>query len=462
MFQNLSKRLVAVVDRLKGRATLSEADVTEALRDVRIALLEADVALPVVKRFIEDVKEKAIGQVLIKSQSIQLNAGQMVVKIVHDHLIDLLGKEAVPLNLHAAPPVFIMMVGLQGSGKTTSSGKLAYYLSTKLNKKVMLVSVDIYRPAARQQLAVLSQDLQKKGYKVESLDIIEGEQPEAIVKRAKSEALKKGIDVVVVDSAGRLHIDDVLMQELQTLKNICNPTETILVADAMSGQDIIHVAKTFHEQITLSALFLTRIDGDARGGAALSIRHMTGCPIKFLGVGEKIDQIELFQPERLANKILDMGDVIGLVEKALESVDQEEAEKIAKKMQSGVFTLNDMVQQLQQMQKMGGMSSMLNFLPGIGKIKDQLDQAGMNDKMVKRQIAIVQSMTKKERRYPDVLNASRKKRVAKGAGTDVASVNRLLKQFSQMQLFLKKMKKMGKSGMTRGGFSQLKGLLGDK
>jgi signal recognition particle subunit SRP54 len=448
MFQSLSSRLTSVLDRLRGRGALTEADVVAALREVRIALLEADVSLSVVKQFIEDVKEKAIGQDVIRG----VNPGHMVVKIVHDHLIATLGETPEEINLATTPPAVILMVGLQGSGKTTSTGKLAKLLAQKYRKKVLMASLDIYRPAAQHQLEILGKQLS-----LETLPIIEGQKPLQIAERALQAARKQGMDVVLLDTAGRLHIDDALMEEVTLVKKATNPIETLLVADAMTGQDAVTIAKAFHEKVGVTGIILTRVDGDARGGAALSMRAVTGRPIKFLGVGEKLDQLEVFQPDRIASRILDMGDVVGLVEKAAEMVDQAEAEKMAAKLQKGQFDLSDMLLQLQQMQKMGGLSSLMGMLPGIGRMKDKLSEAGMDDSVIKRQMAIIQSMTKKERRDPKLLNGSRKRRIATGSGTSVQEVNRLLKQFMQMQTVMKQMGKLGKKGLLRQG---LKGLFG--
>lgn len=449
MFDHLTKRLTSIFDTLKGKGALTEGDVNNALRDIRVALLEADVALVAVKHFIETVRPIAIGNNVLKS----ITPGQMITKIVYDHLVDLLGGEISPLQLNAAPPVVYLMAGLQGSGKTTSSAKLAHYLKTKLHKKPMLASLDVYRPAAQQQLSILAERLG-----VSVLEIVEGEKPLAIAKRALETAKKQAIDVLILDTAGRLHCDDTLMNELKSVQNLTNPLETFLVADAMTGQDAAIMAKTFHEAVTLTGIILTRLDGDARGGAALSMRHMTGCPIKFLGVGEKPEQWEIFEARRLADRILDRGDVVALVEKAALAMDQEDAEKMAAKMQKGVFDLNDLQGYLHQMIKMGGMSGIMSLLPGVGKIKDKMIDAGMDDKLIRRQIAIIQSMTKKEKRTPTLLNASRKRRIAKGAGVDVAAINRLLKQYEQMADMMKRMKKMGgPKGLMRGG---IKGLLG--
>lgn len=448
MFQSLSKRLTGVLDKLRGRGALTEADVAAALREVRIALLEADVALPVVKQFIEGIREKAVGQDVIKS----ITPGQMVVKIVNDHLVEMLGVTAENINLAVSPPAVVLMVGLQGSGKTTSTGKLAKYLKEKLGKKVLMASLDVYRPAAQLQLETLGKQLP-----VETLPIVAGEMPVKITERAMKVAKEQGIDVLLLDTAGRLHIDQELMDEVVAVRKISNPVETFLVADAMTGQDAVTIAREFNEKVGVTGIILTRLDGDARGGAALSMRAVTGRPIKFMGVGEKLDQLEPFHPERIAGRILDMGDIVSLVERASEVVDQEEAERMARKMQKGSFDLNDMEKQLEGMLKMGGFGGIMNMLPGIGKIKDKMDEMGVDDSLIKRQIAIIRSMTKKERRNHKILNGSRRKRIAAGSGTRVQEVNRLIKQFEQMQGMMKKLGKMGKAGLMRGG---LKGLFG--
>jgi signal recognition particle subunit SRP54 len=448
MFQSLSKRLTGVLDKLRGRGALTEADVTAALREVRIALLEADVALSVVKQFIEGVREKAIGQDVIKS----ITPGQMVVKIVSDHLIEMLGTKAEEINLAVSPPAVVLMVGLQGSGKTTSTGKLAKYLKEKLNKKVLMASLDVYRPAAQLQLETLGKHLS-----VETLPIVAGDPPIKITERALKAAKEQGMDVLLLDTAGRLHIDQELMDEVVAVRKISNPIETFLVADAMTGQDAVTIAREFNEKVGITGIILTRLDGDARGGAALSMRSVTGCPIKFMGMGENLDQLEPFHPERIASRILDMGDIVSLVERASELVDQDEAERLAKKMQKGSFDLNDMEKQLESMLKMGGFGGIMTMLPGVGKIKDKMDEMGVDDSIIKRQIAIIRSMTKKERRDHKILNGSRRKRIAAGSGTQVQDVNRLIKQFEQMQGMMKRLGKMGKTGLMRGG---LKGLFG--
>jgi len=447
MFESLSNRLSDVFDRLRRRGALGEEDVAAALREIRIALLEADVALPVVKDFINAVRDRAVGQEVLRS----VTPAQMVVKIVHDHLVETLGGTGeVGLNLNAVPPVVIMMIGLQGSGKTTSAAKIALRLRNRDKKKVLIASLDVQRPAAQEQLAVLGRQVG-----VASLAIVAGERPLAIARRAVQTGRLEGYDVVILDTAGRLHIDEELMLELAAVRDATLPTETLLVADAMTGQDAVNVAKSFNERVGVTGIMLTRVDGDARGGAALSMRAITGKPIKFVGTGEKIDALEPFHAERIAGRILDMGDVVGLVEKAAETIDQHEAEKLAAKMQKGSFDLDDLAGQLRQLRKMGGMSGMMGMLPGIGKIKKQLGEAKIDDGMIKRQEAIISSMTKKERRNPKLLNASRRLRVAAGSGTTVQEINRLLKQYQDMAHMMKKASKLGKKGLTRHGLSAL-------
>lgn len=448
MFSSLGNRLGDIFDRLRKRGALTEADVETALREVRVALLEADVALPVVKDFITHVKERAIGQEVLKS----ITPGQMVVKIVYDQMVATLGGEGAEINLLATPPVTMMIVGLQGSGKTTSTAKIAHLLFTKKRKKVLMASVDVYRPAAREQLKVLGQEAH-----VDTLPVIDHEKPLEIIKRGYEKARLEGYDVFLVDTAGRLHIDDALMEELVQLRNILKPTETLFVADAMTGQDAANVAKTFHERVGLTGVVLTRVDGDARGGAALSVRHITGCPVKLMGMGERIEQIEEFHPDRIASRILDMGDVLTLVEKAAETIDREEAEKLAQKMGKGQFDMNDLANQLRQVTKMGGLGGLMGMLPGINKYKNQIQQAGIDEKMISRQLAVINSMTQIERKNPKILNGSRRKRIATGSGTTVTDVNRLLKQFQDMQDMMKRMNKLGEKGLKRQG---LRGLLG--
>jgi signal recognition particle subunit SRP54 len=442
MFESLSGRLGTVFDRLKRRGALSEADVEAALRDIRVALLEADVALPVVKDFVTGIRERAVGQEVLRS----VTPGQMVVKIVNDRLVELLGGQASELTLTGAPPRVVLMVGLQGSGKTTTSAKLALRLRTRERQKALLASLDVQRPAAQEQLAVLARQAE-----VASLPIVPGEAPLAIAARALEVAGRQGFDVVILDTAGRLHIDDALMGELAAVRDRVRPHETLLVADALTGQDAVNLARTFHERIGITGIVLTRIDGDARGGAALSMRAVTGQPIKLVGTGEKLDALDAFHPDRMASRILGMGDVVSLVEKVSESVDQAEAEKLAAKLEKGSFDLNDLASQLNQMRRMGGMSSILGLLPGVQKVKQQLAEAKLDDRMIGHQIAIVNAMTPFERRNPKVIHASRKRRIAAGAGLSVQEVNKLLKQHQQMQTMMKRVKKMGqKQFMTRG------------
>ena len=446
MFESLNKRLGDVFSKLRKKGALSEDDINTAMREVRIALLEADVALPVVKEFINSLKEKAIGEEIIKSVS----PAQMVIKLVQDHLTELLGSENSEINLSANPPVVMMMVGLQGSGKTTSTGKLGLLLRAKHNKKVLTASLDVARPAAQEQLAVVSGQVG-----VDSLEIIKGESPTEITKRAMESARLEGYDVLLLDTAGRLHIDDELMDELEQVRDIAKPLETLLVADSLTGQDAVNIAKTFHEKIGVTGIILTRIDGDGRGGAALSMRHTTGQPIKFLGTGEKLTDFEPFHPDRIASRILDMGDVVSLVEKAAENIDQADAEDMAKRMMQGQFDFNDLLSQMKNMKKMGGIGSMMGMIPGMGKIKDKMGDAEIDDSVMTTQEAIILSMTKKERVHPKLLNASRKKRIASGSGTTVQEVNKLIKSHQQMEKMMKRMKKMGKKGMMRGGIEQL-------
>jgi signal recognition particle subunit SRP54 len=433
MFENLTTRLNGVLDRLKRRGALTEDDVIEAMREIRIALLEADVALPVVKDLVTRVRERAVGQEVIKS----ITPGQMVVKIVHDELVTILGADDSALSL-GAPPAVVLMTGLQGSGKTTTSAKLARRLRLKEHKKVLLASLDTQRPAAQMQLEVLARQCE-----VASLPIVAGQQALEITRRALETARREGYDVLILDTAGRLSIDDALMAELAQVRDLSRPHETLLVADSLTGQDAVNTARIFHEKIGVSGIVLTRMDGDARGGAALSMRHVTGQPIKLVGMGEKLDQLEPFHPDRVAGRILDMGDVVSLVEQAAEMVDKEDAEKLARKMAKGSFDLADLRGQLMQMRKMGGMKGILGKLPGVQKMQKQLDQANIDEKLIGRQCAIIDSMTPKERRNADLINASRKRRIAAGSGTSVQDVNRLLKQHRQMQDMMKRMKKAG-------------------
>jgi signal recognition particle subunit SRP54 len=443
MFESLSDRLGDVFARLRKRGALTDSDVVEALREVRVALLEADVALPVVKDFVATVKERAVGQEVIRS----ITPGQMVVKIVHDTLVEQLGGEgAAELDLNAAPPVPILMVGLQGSGKTTSTAKIALRLTQKERKKVLMASLDVRRPAAQEQLKVLGEQAG-----VATLPIIPGQMPVDIAKRAMTAGRLQGFDVVMLDTAGRLHVDESLMAEVAAVRDEVGPVETLLVADSLTGQDAVNVAKQFHERVGVTGIVLTRVDGDGRGGAALSMRAVTGVPIKLMGVGEKIDALEPFHPERIAGRILGMGDVVSLVEKAAETIDREEAEKLAAKVSKGGFDLDDLAQQLKQMRKMGGMQGVLAMLPGVAKIKDQIAKANLDEKLIKRQEAIISSMTREERRNPKIIAAKRKVRIANGSGTSVQDVNRLLKQHQQMADMMKRMGKLGKKGLMRGG-----------
>jgi signal recognition particle subunit SRP54 len=446
VFDTLTGRLGSIIEKLRGRGALTEADVKAALREVRVALLEADVSLPIVKDFINHVQEKAIGQEVLRS----ISAGQLVVKIVHDALVEFLGQEVVDIELKAVPPVVILMVGLQGSGKTSMTAKLGNYLTQKQKRKILMASLDIYRPAAREQLQTLGQQCH-----IETVSIITEEKPLAITERALQKARLEGYDVLILDTAGRLHIDQELMDEMVAVRNLANPTEVILVADAMTGQDAVTIAKEFDEKVGITAIALSRIDGDARGGAALSMRAVTGKPLKLLGTGEKPDQLELFHPDRIATRILGMGDVVSLVEKAMENVDHEEAEKLALQMQKGVFDFNAMESQLLQMNKMGGLSSLMGMIPGINKFQDKIAQAGVDDLFIQRQIAIIRSMTKKERKDARLINGSRKKRIALGSGTSVPDVNKLLKQHRDMSDMMKRMQKLGKKGLLRQGLQGL-------
>jgi len=447
VFESLSDKLSGVFEGLRRRGALHETDVTEALREVRLALLDADVALPVVRDFIAKVRERAVGAEVMDSVS----PGQQVVKIVNDVMIEQLGGEgAVPINLNAAAPVPILMVGLQGSGKTTTSGKLARRFRERLRKKVLLASLDTQRPAAQLQLAQLAEQAS-----VPSLAIVAGETPVQIAHRAMETARREGYDIVILDTAGRLSIDEALMDEVRQVREATNPAETLLVVDAMTGQDAVNTAKAFNEALGITGIVMTRMDGDARGGAALSMRAITGAPIKLVGVGEKQDALEDFHPERVAGRILGMGDIVGLVEKASETIDQEEAERLAARMMKGKFDLEDFGQQLKQIAKMGSLSGLIGMLPGAGKLKAQLEGADLDNKVLKRQAAIISSMTMKERRNPDIIKASRKKRIAAGSGTQVQEVNRLLKQFDDMSGMMKKMNKMGQKGLMRHGLGAL-------
>jgi signal recognition particle subunit SRP54 len=443
MFETLSERLGAILDKLTRKGALTEADVTEAMREVRRALLEADVALDVVRDFTDSVKAKAVGQEVARS----ITPGQMVIKIVHDELVRVLGSDAQGIDLAATPPVVMMLVGLQGSGKTTTTAKLAKRLEARDKQKVLMASLDTRRPAAQEQLRVLGEQTG-----VATLAIVAGEELAAITTRALKAARLGGYDVLLLDTAGRTHIDEELMQETAAIEKIAHPHETLLVADALTGQDAVNLAKNFNERVALTGIVLTRVDGDGRGGAALSIRAVTGKPIKLIGVGEKLDALEDFYPDRIAGRILGMGDVVGLVEKAIQTVEIDKAEAIARKVKKGAFDLDDLSEQLTQMQRLGGMGGVLAMLPGIGKIKKQLDAANLDDRILKRQQAMIGSMTKAERKNPKLLNASRKKRVASGSGTSVQDINKLVKMHRQMADMMKAMgKKRGMLGALFGG-----------
>jgi signal recognition particle subunit SRP54 len=434
MFESLSERLGGVFDRLRGRGALNESDVREAMREVRVALLEADVALPVVRSFIDSVTEKAVGQSVLKS----ITPGQQVVKIVNDALIEMLGSEASELELAVNPPAIIMMVGLQGSGKTTTTAKIAKRLAEKDRKKVLMASLDVNRPAAQEQLAVLGTQVS-----VATLPIVAGQQPVDIARRALQAAKLQGYDVLMLDTAGRLHVDTQLMDEMKAVAQVADPAEILLVVDSLTGQDAVNVAKNFTEQVSLTGVVLTRMDGDARGGAALSMRAVTGKPIKFVGMGEKLDALDVFHPSRVASRILGMGDVVSLVERAADVFQQEEAEAMAEKMAKGVFDMNDLRQQLKQMQKMGGLGALAGMIPGMKKAQAAMAAGNVDDRVLIRMDAMISSMTPKERAKPELLQAKRKIRIAKGSGTTVQDVNRLLKMHQEMAGAMKKIKKMG-------------------
>lgn len=450
MFDTLNERLSGLFDRLGGRGVLSEKDVDEALREVRVALLEADVALPVVRQFMTKAREMAAGEAIIKS----VKPADQVVKIVYDGLIDMLGgEEPTPIDLAAVPPAVILMAGLQGSGKTTTSAKLALRLSKFERKKVMMASLDTRRPAAMEQLKLLGEQIG-----VDVLPIIAGQSAIEITRRALQSAKLQGFDVLILDTAGRTTLDEALMAEAAEIAKISNPVETFLVADSLTGQDAVRTAEAFHSRLQLTGLILTRVDGDGRGGAMLSMRAVTGLPIKFTGAGEKVDALDVFDARRIAGRILGQGDVVALVEKAAQELDAAKAEQMAKKLAKGQFDLNDLSDQLQQMKRMGGMGGIMGLLPGVQKIKKQMDELNVSDKMFDRQIAIISSMTKIERKKPDLLNASRKRRIAAGAGVDVAEINRLLKQHRQMADVFKMMARNGGKGM--GGMAKMLGLGG--
>jgi signal recognition particle subunit SRP54 len=451
MFESLSERLGGVFDKLRGRGALTEADVRAAMREVRVALLEADVALPVVKDFIDTVTGRAVGADVTRS----VTPGQQVIKIVSDALTEMLGGGAEGLALDVTPPAVVMVVGLQGSGKTTTTAKLGKRLTERDRKKVLMASLDVNRPAAQEQLRILGEQTG-----VATLPIIAGQQPVDIARRAQQAARLQGFDVLLLDTAGRLHVDQALMAEMQAVASVSAPAEILLVVDALTGQDAVNVAKSFGGQVDLTGVILTRMDGDARGGAALSMRAVTGKPIKFTGTGEKLDALDAFDPARVAGRILGMGDVVSLVERAAESVDQDEAEKLAAKMAKGQFDMNDLRGQLRQMSRMGGMGAMLSMLPGVGKLQKQADAAGVDDRMLARLEAIICSMTPKERSKPEIIAAKRKIRIANGAGTTVQEVNKLLKMHMEMANAMKKLRKMGGMKALAGMMGKMPGGLG--
>ncbi|HEX7849249.1 MAG TPA: signal recognition particle protein [Sphingomonas sp.] len=434
MFDSLSDRLGGVFDRLRGRGALTEADVRTAMREVRVALLEADVALPVARDFVDKITEQAVGQQVLRS----ITPGQQVVKIVHDGLVEMLGADESELNLGVTPPAVVMMVGLQGSGKTTTTAKIAKRLTGRDRKKVLMASLDVNRPAAQEQLAILGEQTE-----VATLPIVQGQQPVDIARRALQAAKLQGFDVLMLDTAGRLHIDQGLMDEMKAVADIAKPQEILLVVDSLTGQDAVNVARAFSDQVPLTGVVLTRMDGDARGGAALSMRAVTGKPIKFAGTGEKLDAIEGFHPSRVAGRILGMGDVVSLVERAAESIQQEDAERMAQRLSKGQFDMNDLRGQLQQMKKMGGIGALAGMIPGMKKAQAAMAQSGMDDRILLRMDAIITSMTPKERTKPELLNAKRKIRVANGSGTTVQDVNKLLKMHQEMATAMKRIKKMG-------------------
>ncbi len=432
MFENLTNKLEKIFSNLKKAPSLNEEQVVAGLREIRLALLEADVALPVAKQFIEKIKPKAIGQEIIRSTS----PGQMIIKIVNDELINVLGVKNQELNFKAVPPVSLLLLGLQGSGKTTTSAKLAKFIEKKNKKKVMVVSLDVYRPAAQEQLKILAEK-----NKINNLPIIENQLPLDIAKRAINAANLNGSDVIIFDTAGRTQIDLEMMTEIQKIKELVKPTETILVADSLTGQIAVNVAKEFDKSLNLSSIILTRVDGDGRGGAALSMKQVTGKPIKYIGVGEKIDDLELFHPERIAKRILGMGDIISLVEKAAQDLDQEKLKKAERDFKEGSFTMETYLSQLRQMKKMGGMEGVMSMLPGVNKMKDQMKNASIDEDLLTSNEAIILSMTKEERENPKIISGSRRKRIAKGSGADVVKINKLLKQFRMMSDMMKKMSK---------------------
>jgi signal recognition particle subunit SRP54 len=442
IFENLTNKLETIFSKLKNAPSLTEVQVDSGLKEIRLALLEADVALTVTKEFIEKIKPKAIGQEIIRSTS----PGQMITKIVYDELVNFLGEKNQELNLNVVPPACILLVGLQGSGKTTSAAKLAKLVEKKYNKKVLLVSLDIYRPAAQEQLKVLAE-----ANEINYLPAIKDQQPLEISTRALNAATLNGSDIIIFDTAGRTQVDLMMMNEIKQIKQLVKPTETILVADSLTGQVAANVAKEFDKTVDISSIILTRVDGDGRGGAALSMKHITNKPIKYIGVGEKIDDLEIFYPDRIANRILGMGDIVSLVEKASQDLDEEKLKKTEEQFKKGLFTLDDYLSQLRKMKKMGGMEGVLSLLPGVSKVKEQIKNASIDEKIISTNEAIILSMTRQERNDPRVINGSRKKRIATGAGADVSTINKLLKQFRIMTDMMKKMSKGGKTDQIPSG-----------
>ena len=452
MFENLTNKFEGILERFKKSPSLDEGQVDDGLRLIRQALLEADVSLDVAKEFINNVKPKVLGKEILRSTA----PGQMVVKIVYDELVNFLGDKNQEINLKSNPPISIMMVGLQGSGKTTSTAKLSKFLEKNNKKKIMMASLDIYRPAAQDQLKVLGEQ-----NNIQTLPIIEGQTPTDICRRALTAANLNGSDVIIFDTAGRTQIDLQMMSEIKQIEEVIKPTETILVADSLTGQVAANVAKEFGNTVKLTGIILTRADGDGRGGAALSMKHVANVPIKFLGIGEKIENFEIFHPDRIANRILGMGDIVSLVEKAAQDIDEEKLKEAEETLKKGQFSLDDYLTQLRQMKKMGGIEGVMSFLPGVSKLKSQMDQAGVDEKIITQNEAVILSMTKQERDNPKIINGSRKKRIANGSGTDIATINKLLKQFKMMSDMMKKMSKGNTKGLMDKGlppelFNQLK------
>ena len=448
MFENLTNKLETIFSNLKKAPSLNVTQVDDGLREIRKALLEADVALPVAKKLIEEIRPKVVGKEIIRSTT----PGQMIVKLVHDELVKFLGDGKSDLNLKAVPPVSLMLVGLQGSGKTTTAAKISKFLEKNNKSKILMVSLDVYRPAAQEQLKVLGET---NG--IQTLPVVEGQHPVDIAKRAINAAKLNNSDVIIFDTAGRTQIDVSMMKEIKDIKSIINPTETILVADSLTGQVAVEIAKKFNEAVAISGIILTRVDGDGRGGAAISMKHATGVPIKFIGVGEKVDNLEVFHPDRIANRILGMGDIVSLVEKASETIDQENLKETEDRLRKGSFSLEDYLSQLRQMKKMGGMEGVMSLMPGVAKIKKQMDSSGIDENIIKTNEAIILSMTKEERQNPKTINGSRKKRIAVGSGSDVAMINKLIKQFRMMSDMMKKAAKGDpKAGLPPEIFNQLK------